>query len=138
MLASTVFGQLTPPSVLPTSAFMNYGSSVFLSASGCGGTINWSDGQTGNAITIAPKQSTRIWATCTISGQTSNPSNSVLIQVGLVSSPCNTNVSVTMPLSNVGYKYESSNIIIGSSAIEANASVQFKAQNYIQLNPGLK
>jgi len=77
-------------------------------------------------------------ATCTNGGQTSNPSNNVLIQVGLTTSPCNTNVSVTAPISNVGSKYQSSNTITGSASIEANASVQFKGQNYVQLNPGFQ
>ena len=135
---TNVFGQVNPPTVAPTSAFINYGGSVMLTASGCAGTVNWSDGQMGNSITVSPKQSTRVTATCTNGGQTSNPSNSVLIQVGLTTSPCNSNVSVTSPISNTGYKYESNNSITGSAAIEANASVQFKAQNYVQLNPGFQ
>jgi len=135
---TNVFAQVTPPSVLPTSAFINYGGNVLLTASGCGGTVNWSNGQTGTSITVSPKQSTRISATCTNGGQTSSPSTGVLIQVGLTTSPCNSNVSVTSPISNIGYKYESSNTITGSAAIEANASVQFKAQNYVQLNPGFQ
>ncbi|MFN8346371.1 MAG: PQQ-dependent sugar dehydrogenase [Spirosomataceae bacterium] len=132
------FGQVNPPSVLPTSAFINYGGSVMLTASGCGGTVNWSDGQTGGSVTVSPKQSTRISATCTNGGQTSAPSNSVLIQVGLTTSPCNSNVNVTSPIANTGYKYESANTITGAASIEANASVQFKAQNSVLLNPGFQ
>lgn len=131
------FGQ-TPPSVLPTSAFVNYGESVTLTASGCGGTVNWSTGQAGNSINISPKQSVRISATCTISGQTGVPSNSVLIQVGLTSSPCNSNVTVSSNVSNIGYRYESTNYIIGAGGIENNASVQFKAPDYVQFNPGFE
>lgn len=137
-IVTNVLGQVTPPSVLPTSAFINYGNNVTLTASGCTGTVNWSDGQIGNSIAVSPKQSTRISATCTNGGQTSLPSNNVLIQVGLTTSPCNTNVTVSSLISNIGYKYESSNTITGSAAIEANASVQFKAQNSVQLNPGFQ
>ncbi|NBB20914.1 hypothetical protein GVN20_16215 [Runella sp. CRIBMP] len=131
------FGQ-TPPSVTPTSAFINYGSNVTLTASGCAGTVNWSTGQTGASISVSPKQSARFTATCTSGMQTSGASNSVLVQVGLTTSPCNSNVSVSSNLSNIGYRYESSNYIIGTGDIEANASVQFKAQNYVQLNPGFE
>lgn len=133
-----VLGQVLPPSVLPTSAFINYGSNVMLTASGCGGTVSWSNGQTGNFIIVSPRQSTRIWATCTNAGQISDPSNSVLIQVGLTTSPCNTNISVMTAISNIGYKYETTNAIMGSAAITADASVQFKAQNAVQLNPGFE
>ncbi len=137
-VVTNVFAQVTPPSVLPTSAFVNYGGSVLLSASGCGGTVKWSDGQTGTSITVSPKQSTRMSAICTNGGQTSAPSTGVLIQVGLTTSPCNSNVSITSPISNVGSKYESSNFITGSASVEANASVQFKGQDYVQLNPGFQ
>ncbi|WP_428665275.1 PQQ-dependent sugar dehydrogenase [Runella sp.] len=132
-----VFGQ-TPPTVTPTSAFIDYGSNVTLTAAGCAGTVNWSTGQTGTSISVSPKQSARVTATCTVGMQTSGASNSVLIQVGLTTSPCNSNVSVTSSLSNIGYRYESSNYILGSAAIEASASIQFKAQSYVQLNPGFE
>jgi glucose/arabinose dehydrogenase len=138
LVITNVFGQVAPPSVVPTSAFINYGSSVMLTAAGCSGTVNWSDGQTGNSIMVSPKQSTRISATCTNNGQTSSASNSILIQVGLTTSPCNSNVTVSTNLSNMGYRYESSNFIVGTGDIEATASIQFKAQNYVQLNPGFE
>lgn len=133
-----VIGQTPAPSILPTSAFINYGSNVLLTASGCSGTVRWSTGQTGTSITVMPKQSTRFFATCSNGGQTSLPSNSVLIQVGLTTSPCASSLNVTSAIQNIGAKYESNTSITGSSTIDATSSIQFKGQNFIQLNPGFE
>jgi hypothetical protein len=92
----------TPPLISPSSAYIDFGNSVTLSASACAGTIEWSTGQTGNSISISPKQSTTIFAKCKIGNQTSEASNNVLIQVGLNNSPCGSNVSVSSPISNSG------------------------------------
>ena len=75
-----VLGQV-PPSVLPTSAFINYGASVSLTASGCAGTVTWSTGQTGVSINVSPRQSARFTATCTSGMVVSGPSNLSLIHI---------------------------------------------------------
>lgn len=137
-VALKVMSQITPPVVSPSSAFINYGSSVVLTATGCAGNVVWSTGQTGNSISVSPKQSTRISAVCNSAGQVSNASNSVLVQVGLTTSPCGTSITVTTPFTNVGYRQEASNSIVGSSVVNSNASVQLKASNFVQLNPGFE
>ncbi len=137
-VSSLSFAQPNPPVILPTSAFINYGQSTSLTASGCNGVITWSVGQTGTSITVSPKQSTKISATCTESNLTSAVSNLVLIQVGLTSSPCFENIDVNMPISGVGYRYEANNRITGTNLINQDASVQFKAQKYVELNAGFE
>jgi glucose/arabinose dehydrogenase len=128
----------TPPLVSPNSAYIDFGNSVTLSASACVGTIEWSTGQTGNSISISPKQSTTIFAKCKIGNQTSEASNSVLIQVGLINSPCGSNVSVSSPIGNSGQRIYSSNTIAANSIIEPDASVQLKANNAVNLEPGFQ
>lgn len=137
-ITSLAFAQPNPPVATPSSAYINFGQSVSLSASGCSGIITWSNGQTGNSVSVSPKQSVKISATCTESNQTSGNSNAILIQVGLTSSPCYENVDVNMPITNVGYRYEASNRITGTNLINSDASVQFKAQKFIELNAGFE
>lgn len=131
------FGQAAP-SVSPESAFISYGGSITLTASGCIGTVNWSTGQTGNSISVSPRLSAHFSATCTSGMQTTGSSNIVWVQVGLITDPYSSNIIVSSPLSNGGYRYESNNYILGSSSIEVDAGVLFKSQNYVQLNPGFE
>lgn len=136
--ASLAFAQPNPPTVTPSSAFINFGQSVTLSATGCSGIITWSSGQTGANVSVSPKQSTKISATCKEANQTSASSNLVLIQVGLTSSPCYNNIDVNVPISGVGYRYEASNRITGTNLINSDASVQFKSKNFVELKAGFE
>ncbi len=52
-----------------------------LSASGCSGTINWSNGGAGGSITVSTKTTTTYTATCTVSGCTSLASNMLSVPV---------------------------------------------------------
>ncbi len=52
-----------------------------LTASGCSGTINWSNGGAGNSIIVLTKTTTTYIATCTVSGCTSSASNALIIPV---------------------------------------------------------
>jgi len=77
-LSRAAGGGCTPPaapslSASPTS--INAGQSSTLSASGCGGTVAWSTGQTGNSITVSPAQTTTYTATCSESGCVSGNGN---------------------------------------------------------------
>lgn len=137
-ISSFAFSQPNPPTVTPASAFINYGQSVSLTANGCSGIVRWSDGQTGANITVSPKQSTKVSATCTEANQTSVVSNLVLIQVELTSSPCYENIDVNVPISGVGYRYEASNRITGTNLVNSDASVQFKSKNFVELNAGFE
>ena len=52
-----------------------------LSASGCSGTINWSNGGAGGNITVSTKTTTTYTATCTVSGCSSSASNALSVPV---------------------------------------------------------
>ncbi len=52
-----------------------------LTASGCGGTINWSNGGAGSSIVVLTKTTTTYTATCTVSGCISSASNPLIIPV---------------------------------------------------------
>ncbi|MGL4631890.1 MAG: PQQ-dependent sugar dehydrogenase [Leadbetterella sp.] len=130
--------QVSPPVISPSSIFINFNESTTLTASGCSGTIIWNTGATGATLTVSPKQSASFTAVCTVGGVASAVSNSVLVQVGLTESPCNANPTVSTPLTNVGQKTQASNTITGTSSIENTASVQFKSQKIVQLNPGFQ
>lgn len=52
-----------------------------LSASGCSGTINWSNGGAGGSITVSTKTTTTYTATCTVDGCTSSASNALSVPV---------------------------------------------------------
>jgi hypothetical protein len=52
-----------------------------LSASGCSGTINWSNGGAGGSITVSTKTTTTYTATCTVSGCSSSASNALSVPV---------------------------------------------------------
>lgn len=137
-ISSLCYAQPNPPVIFPANGFINYGQSTSLAASGCSGTVKWSNGQTGASINISPKQSVRISATCTESNQTSAISSIAVVYVGLTVSPCYENIDVNIPLSNVGYRYEASNRITGTNLVNSNASVQFKAQKFVELNAGFE
>lgn len=45
------------------------GAFTTLTTSGCAGTVSWSTGQTGNAVEVAPNQSSEYSATCKVTGR---------------------------------------------------------------------
>jgi Secretion system C-terminal sorting domain len=55
----------TAPTITASSSSIYNGESTVLTASGCSGTITWSNGQTGNSITVSPTSTTSYTATCT-------------------------------------------------------------------------
>jgi gliding motility-associated-like protein len=57
------------------------GQTVVLSATGCNGTVTWSDGSTGATLTISPGTSNSYSATCTESSCSSASSNPVTVIV---------------------------------------------------------
>jgi hypothetical protein len=52
-----------------------------LTASGCSGTSNWSNGGAGGNITVSTKTTTTYTATCTVSGCSSSASNALVVPV---------------------------------------------------------
>lgn len=62
-----------PPSVSANPSTINAGASSTLSASNCNGTITWTNGLGNNSsVNVAPASTTTYYATCTVSGCTSN------------------------------------------------------------------
>ncbi|PWK18768.1 putative repeat protein (TIGR01451 family)/gliding motility-associated-like protein [Arcicella aurantiaca] len=70
------------PTISCATSTICAGSSVTLVASGCEGTVKWSDGQTGTIITTAPTKTVDYTATCTIGTCTSAPSSVATVNVG--------------------------------------------------------
>ncbi len=83
----------TPPSAPTLSASpstINVGDSTTLSASGCAGTITWSDGLgTGTTKRVSPSATKTYTASCTVNSCVSSPSNvTVTVNTGGGSNPC--------------------------------------------------
>jgi Secretion system C-terminal sorting domain len=82
-------GGCTPPaapSISASPSSINSGGIATLSATGCGGTVNWSggvpsNGASGNSTSVSPTATTSYTATCTVSGCLSANSNAVTITV---------------------------------------------------------
>ncbi|QMW01867.1 gliding motility-associated C-terminal domain-containing protein [Spirosoma foliorum] len=53
-----------PPVITGSAKFICRNESVVLTATGCTGTVIWSNGDTGNTITIKPQQTTKYTAIC--------------------------------------------------------------------------
>lgn len=54
----------SPPVITGSAKAICRGESVMLSATGCAGTVIWSNGQTGGQISVQPQQTTRYTAIC--------------------------------------------------------------------------
>jgi uncharacterized repeat protein (TIGR01451 family)/gliding motility-associated-like protein len=77
------------PTVTASKNSICTGESVTLSATGCdGGTINWSNGATGNSITVSPTTSTTYQASCKgATGKCDSAPASVTVSVGSNTQP---------------------------------------------------
>ncbi|MEA5427362.1 T9SS type A sorting domain-containing protein [Arcicella lustrica] len=65
-----------------------------LTATGCTGTVTWSNGATGNSITVSPSTATTYTATCTVNGCVSTVSNSITVSV-TVTKPTTPTITVS-------------------------------------------
>ena len=72
----------TAPVIAASSTEICSGDQARLTATGCAGLVNWSNGQSGTSIDVTPTANTTYTATCTIGSCVSGNSNSVDIQVG--------------------------------------------------------
>ena len=77
------------PSISANPASINSGSNSTLTATNCTGTVTWSNGATGNSITVSPTQTTNYTATCTVTGPssttcTSGNSNTATVTIVIV------------------------------------------------------
>lgn len=78
---STNTGGCTPPSAPSINVTNSTLCNTTLSASSCGGTVNWSNGMSGSSITVNTNNSIIYTATCHVSGCSSTTSNSLSIPV---------------------------------------------------------
>lgn len=132
-----VKAQVNPPIVSPAVAEVNYGQSVNFTAAGCVGTVTWSDGQTGTNANILLKQSGFVWAICTVGMQSSSVSAPSQVKVNLTVSPCGSAPVLTSSISS-GVRHQSQNSIVATNQVQPDASAQYSAPNFVQLNPGFE
>jgi uncharacterized repeat protein (TIGR01451 family) len=77
-----IVNSIAPPIIAASSSTVCAGGSVTLTASGCTGIINWSNGMSGSSIAVTPTGSvTNYTATCRILTCISNTSNTVAVTI---------------------------------------------------------
>jgi aldose sugar dehydrogenase len=128
---------VNPPTISPLRTTISYGGSVTLSATGCSGTVIWSNNLTATSIVVSPKQSAYFSATCTENGITSKKSANAIVQVNL-SLNSGSDFNITAQISGTGVKYAATNTIIANNKVESDASVQYNAGKSILLNPAFE
>jgi hypothetical protein len=79
--ATTAPSSCTTPAAPSISVSSTSLCNAVLSATGCAGVINWSNGQSGNAIVLSTANSTTITATCSVGTCTSTASNSLVLPI---------------------------------------------------------
>ena len=91
------------PLIACSNPYICLGESVSIEAIGCNGTIVWSDGQTGNSVTVTPTVTTSYTAQCKINDNCISPkSNSVQVVVNVIAAPLITSSSTTNIVCNGG------------------------------------
>lgn len=96
------------PTISCATSTICAGSTITLIATGCEGTVKWSDNQTGAIVTVTPIRTTDYTATCTVGTCTSSPSSVATVNVGNPPAPtitCNAKlicqgVTVTLTATN--------------------------------------
>jgi YD repeat-containing protein len=79
---STTAPHVCAPPIAPSiSISLSNLCNVTLTASGCSGTVNWSNGEAGSSINVSTKFSSTYSATCTVDGCTSSASNGLIVPV---------------------------------------------------------
>ncbi len=81
IITVTIGTSTTPPTVTANNNTVCAGQSVRLTASGCAGTIAWSNGLTGSSITFTPTSTGTYSAVCKVGECSSNSSTPITITV---------------------------------------------------------
>jgi AraC-like DNA-binding protein len=122
----------SPPSAPTASASgtaICNGQSVTLTATGCGGTVTWSTGQSGSSISV---NTTGTYAAkCTVNGCVSPNSNVLTITSGNSGAPDNLTLSGT---ATAGIK-AANKTITSTQVIPSGVNTTYNAGNNITLNP---
>ncbi|WP_158561246.1 sorbosone dehydrogenase family protein [Emticicia sp. C21] len=131
------FGQYNTFYLSPSNPVINPGQSVNLAATGCAGSVSWSTGQIGTSITVFPTVTTKISANCSTSG-VGQSNNEVIVEVRYCSGSTPENITVNSGLSGGTHVFEAKNSVTGTSFINANTNVHFKAGKGVALNTGFE
>lgn len=122
---------VTPPAILSVCS----PATLTLTASGCAGTVIWSNGATGTNITLSVAGTYSLSATCTVATCVSNASTAI---GGLIINPVILNLlSPTENLMGTSLK-KAGQAINASNKITAPANVIYQAGNNIMLTPGFE
>lgn len=109
------------------------GQSAVLSGTCAAGILTWSNGQTGNSITVSPTAATNYTATCvTSSGNCtlSEPSNSITVVSGTLP------LVLTQPIPSGTTQTFSGSTILGKSVVSTPSRIEYRGQNSVTLEPG--
>jgi hypothetical protein len=87
----TVHATPSTPSLSASATNILAGQSSTITAAGCSGTVNWSDGATGASRSVSPTATTTYTATCTSAAGCVSPVASLAITVGSLPPPTGKN-----------------------------------------------
>lgn len=134
----TVTANPTPPVAVITSDKTSICGSgnVTLLATNCIGAVNWSNGMTGNSITVNLTQTTSFTASCGFRGCSSCGSNMITIEV--VGNALINLVSPTDNYTNGTVIQQTNNRITASNKVFSGAKATYQAGKTIELNDGFK
>ncbi|MFY7910019.1 MAG: 3-coathanger stack domain-containing protein, partial [Emticicia sp.] len=116
------------------------GQSSVITASGCNGVINWSNGSSVNPLTVSPIQTTGYTAICTQSGCESTVSTTAIVTVN-TNEPCVRQISLSSTADDYssGTRLKQTNASNGSitaaNRISGTAKVAYESK-VIELKPG--
>jgi hypothetical protein len=83
----SIGGSIQAPVISASSNSICEAANVILTASGCSGLVTWSNGQTGNSITVNITANQTFTAICTVGACISDNSNTLNISFGALSAP---------------------------------------------------
>lgn len=132
----TINAKPTAPTITPpVSLSVCSPATLTLTASGCAGTVTWSNAATGSSITLSSIGTYSLSATCTVATCVSNISTVVS---GLIINPVTLNlVSPTDNLTGTSVK-RAGQVINASNKVTSPANVVYQAGNNILLTPGFE
>ncbi|WP_162628103.1 SdrD B-like domain-containing protein [Arcticibacterium luteifluviistationis] len=81
-LLTIIVSAPTTPTITASNSNICSGELVTLTAAGCNGNVNWSNGMTGTSINVTPSTTTTYTAMCTVGTCTGDASGTVTIEVG--------------------------------------------------------
>jgi uncharacterized repeat protein (TIGR01451 family) len=125
-IVSIIVSNPATPTITALNSNICSGEEVTITATSCGGTINWSNGMTGSSINVTPSVTTTYTATCTNGSCSSIASNSVTVVVGSSQTPTITASANTICLGNpvtLSVSNCSGNVVWNSGATTSSITV---------------